>query len=178
MNIFILDKDPTEAAKQHCDKHVVKMVVENAQMLSSAIHSLNMGSDDKIYKKTHFNHPCSIWCRSSRENFEWTIEHGIALCNEYTKRFYGKNHKSKSVIMHAMTYISFFQSSGLTTHALAMPDQFKSNDAVHSYRLYYSGAKYKFAKWRYGDPSWWGTYRNLVKTNNLEVENDKNDGVK
>jgi hypothetical protein len=179
MNIFVLDKNPTEAAKYHCDKHVVKMIVENAQLLSSAIHSLNMGEDKKIYKKTHFNHPCAIWCRESKENYEWTIEHGIALCNEYTKRFGGKIHKSMSVIMHSMTYDSFFKSSTLTPHAFAMPTKFRNlDDPIHSYRLYYAGSKFRFAKWRYGDPSWWGEYRALVKEQGLEVENDKDDGVK
>jgi hypothetical protein len=65
-----------------------------------------------------------------------------------------------------------------TPFRLAMPDQFRTNDAVHSYRLYYAGAKFRFAKWKTNEPYWWDEYRFLVQHHGLEVVNEKDDGVK
>ena len=36
MNIFVLDENPVIAAKMACDKHIVKMILESAQMLCTA----------------------------------------------------------------------------------------------------------------------------------------------
>ena len=93
MNIFVLDYNPTRAAKMQCDKHVVKMALETAQLLCTAFPG-----GTAPYKLTHFNHPCAIWCRESLKNYNWLIDHGIALCDEYQHR-YGKTHKSKEVIL-------------------------------------------------------------------------------
>ena len=64
MNIFVLDNDPFKAAEYQCDKHVVKMVLETAQLLCSA-------HETAPYKRTHYNHPCAIWTRSSLSNYMW-----------------------------------------------------------------------------------------------------------
>ncbi|MEK6880308.1 MAG: pyrimidine dimer DNA glycosylase/endonuclease V, partial [Nanoarchaeota archaeon] len=91
MNIFVLDKDPKIAAQYLCDKHIVKMILESAQLLCSQFEC------DAPYKKTHYNHPCSIWTRTSKENYLWLIEHSLEMGLEYTKR-YNKTHKSIKVI--------------------------------------------------------------------------------
>ena len=75
MNIFILSGDPTEAAVAQINKHCVKMPLETAQMLCAAYPD-----DVAPYKKTHYNHPCTVWARTCIENFNWLVEHGIALC--------------------------------------------------------------------------------------------------
>ena len=36
MNIFYVDRDPVKAAQMMCDKHIVKMILESAQMLCTA----------------------------------------------------------------------------------------------------------------------------------------------
>lgn len=145
MNIFILSRDPILAAQYQCDKHVVKMCLETAQILST----INGGP----YKPTHPHHPCTVWARSSQANYEWLWMHGMALCEEYT-HLYGKRHKSQDVIEQ----LSIAPVSGgeLTEHIQCMPDQYKCADVVEAYRAYYRGDKEGFAKWtKRKVPDWW-----------------------
>lgn len=94
MNIFYLDSNPTLCAKYHNDKHVVKMILETAQLLCG-VHWVT--GKEAPYKLSHKNHPCSIWVRSSLENYLWLCELGLELCDEYTYR-YGKKQDRKSVV--------------------------------------------------------------------------------
>lgn len=149
MNIFILDKDPIKAAKYQCDKHVVKMILESAQMLCTAV---NLTGGQAKYKATHKNHPCTKWARETKANFNWLKKHGLALCQEYTDR-YGKRHKSQDIIESVTD--ETIPDGELLPFALAMPDEYKTRDPVESYRNYYKGAKKDFAKWSYSDkPEW------------------------
>ena len=95
MNIFVTDPDPVISAQTLCDKHVVKMVLESAQMLSTAWreYSSEYADEHELYKTAHLNHPCSIWVRLARENYRWLYKHFVALCEEYTHR-YEKSHAS------------------------------------------------------------------------------------
>lgn len=140
MNIFYVDKSPQLAAMSLCDKHVVKMVLETAQLLSTNIPDevRNMMPTQKFYKPTHRNHPCSMWTRASQANFEWLISHGLALAGEYQHR-YGKIHKSLPVILASYKAIGWmnFENKDFTPPALAMPDEYKTLDPVESYRNYY-----------------------------------------
>jgi hypothetical protein len=77
MNIFYLDKSPYTCARYHCDKHVVKMILETAQLLCGA-HWATGGTAQ--YKPTHLNHPCAIWVRKSLSNYKWLCELGFNLC--------------------------------------------------------------------------------------------------
>lgn len=154
INIFILDNDPCIAAVSLCDKHLVKMILESAQMLCSP-YEPNFAP----YKRTHYNHPCSIWARECRENYDWLCEHALALCEEYT-RFYGRRHKSEDVIDWCIrnAYILGLPRLGARTpFAQAMPDEYKKEDAVAAYRGYYIGEKADLAKWNNGRkaPDWW-----------------------
>ena len=90
MNIFVLSEDPVQAAQWQCDKHVVKMIIESAQMLSSAV--VRHGGEC-IYKPTHKHHPCTIWAGDSHENWSWLYRHFVALSLEYEAR-YKKQHLS------------------------------------------------------------------------------------
>ena len=92
MNIFYLDKCPNKAAKVQYNKHVVKMILESAQMLCAAHHVLG-NSDDLPYKLAHKNHPSTIWARENSLHYDWLYEHFVALSREYRKR-YGKTHMS------------------------------------------------------------------------------------
>jgi len=143
MNIFVLDYNPVRAAKMQCDKHVVKMPLETAQLLCSAFPK---GSAP--YKQTHYNHPCSIWTRESIENYKWLILHGIALCDEFSHR-YGKSHKSKEVILWCEKNMNKLKLpfKGKTRFVLCFDDKYKVGNAVQSYRRYYRCAKYEIAKW-------------------------------
>ena len=93
MNIFYLDSRPHVAAKDHCDKHVVKMILESAQMLCTAHRELDGDVPDVFYKSTHKNHPSTIWARSKAGNYRWLYDLFVSLCDEYTYR-YGKVHLS------------------------------------------------------------------------------------
>jgi len=97
MNIFAIDSDPFKAVEYMVDKHVVKMVVETAQILSTAHHVLDNPINSPLYKKTHVNHPSTVWARQSDSNYSWLYNHFIALLFEYTYR-YGKIHKTSRLI--------------------------------------------------------------------------------
>lgn len=111
MNIFATDPDPKVAAYHLDDKRVIKMILESAQMLSTAIRSRGL-THDWLYKRTHESHPCSIWVRESRENFDWLITYSLELCAAYTY-VYGRVHKSEAFIRRYVEYRYLFKSKGL-----------------------------------------------------------------
>lgn len=150
MNIFYLSNDPEDCAKQHCDKHVVKMILESAQLLSNAHHMIDGDQVIKpIYKLTHKNHPSAIWVRASGAHYKWLWQLLRSLCKEYTHR-YNKVHK---VEREGLLDILADQpknlqcSNWLSDPTPAMPDEYKVSNAVESYRNYYKGAKKSFARW-------------------------------
>jgi hypothetical protein len=151
MNIFFLDNDVRKCAQYHNDKHVVKMILETAQLLCGA-HWVVGG--DAPYKLSHKNHPCSIWVRESLSNYLLLCELGLELCNEYTYR-YGKRHKSQEVIEWCVVNKLNIPDIGLTEQPMAMPDQYKTNSVVESYRNYYMGEKSGIASWKNREvPNW------------------------
>jgi hypothetical protein len=142
MNIFVLDLDPRRAAEYHCDKHVVKMILETAQLLYCAHWVLQPDSiPPGAYKKTHVNHPCAIWVRESRENYAWLCALGWWLCKEYTYR-YDKTHKTEAHIVWLLSTVpTSLSSAGLTPIRMAMPEECKDKNPVHAYRMYYLKSK-------------------------------------
>ena len=144
MNIFVTDPDPVKSAQCLPDKHVVKMPLESCQMLA-IVASTKWGHgfgklpklDGTPYltdKGAFRGHPCTIW---AQENYRWLIEHGLALCAEYTHR-YGKVHSCQHTLEHAK--MIFPPSNGeVTPFARAMPDEFKydtSIDTITAYKRY------------------------------------------
>lgn len=162
MNIFILDKDPANAARSMCDKHVVKMGLESVQMLSTIVRLHDKHAPDSLYRQTHDNHPCTVWARRSADNWRWLLEHTAATFAEYTAR-YGKVHKSARVLADIVsrygTGPGFLDNApGLTEHAQVMPDTYKvPGQPVLAYRRFYVGDKASFATWSHGAnvPDWW-----------------------
>lgn len=176
MNIFILDKDIDKCAEAHVDRHVIKMILESAQMLCTT-HWINkylghiprkLESDewnkikeqkqneprDYPYLPTMHNHPCSIWVRESLDNYEWLYCLALSLNEEYGFR-YGKSHKSVHDVILKLPELNI-PRSGLTPFAQAMPDELKGRDVVESYRRFYHKDKATFASWKLrGKPSWW-----------------------
>ena len=145
------------------DSHVVKMVLESAQMLSTAHRVLDGDKDrkladereDVLYKASYINHPCNVWCRESVENYNWLSDHYRCLLAEYTHR-YGKKHATGLKINWHVTSPPFnLRAFNFTSPALAMPDEFKVEDPVESYRNYYRNAKAHLHKWKNRDkPDW------------------------
>ena len=180
MNIFVLDKDPKISAEMMCDKHVVKMIVESAQMLSTVHRYLDgneyisyskngrrikrwshetdrADSEMKLFKSVMLNHPCTIWTRESLGNYCWLSCHALNLCYEYTSR-YNREHKTEGLIKWFMkNYPKKLYGFHLTEFPQAMPDEYKvEGNAPKAYRNYYMGEKSGFAKWTNRlAPDWW-----------------------
>jgi len=182
MNIFYLDKDPIEAAKQSCDKHVVKMIVESAQMLSTAHRMIdgnlytdktkagrnikrwkhpNPNMEKTLYKACHTGHPSTVWVMESAYNYHWLYKHMMALNTEFKMR-YGHilDHKTVQLLEGALMYPP--KNISLNTIATdpppAMPDYCKiPGDSVASYKKYYIYEKQRFATWKSPStvPAWY-----------------------
>jgi len=150
MNIFYLHKEPTTCAEFHCDKHVVKMILESAQMLSTAHRVLDgetFADHNRLYKLTHGNHPSNVWLRASNMNYRHLYELFIALCDEYTYR-YGKIHATdaKLRIPLAMTPRNIVNGP-MSQPPQCMPDEYKEDNSINGYRNYYLGEKAYMCKW-------------------------------
>jgi len=151
MNIFVLDLNPKTCAELHCDKHVVKMIVETAQLLCSAHHIIGTKLTD-LYKLTHKNHPCSIWARESSDNYKWLVRLGLHLCDEYTNR-YNKIHKTSTLLLNLLTtQPEKFSTHQHTERPLCMPDKYHSTYVVESYINYYKNEKKDILKYKNGTP--------------------------
>lgn len=168
MNIFALSPVPEVAAKWHCDKHVSKMIVEAAQMLSTAHRMLDgsmsrrssksgktkvryweMGDnrEDILYKAVHCGHPCTVWTMESHSNYKWHYELFKELCKEYTYR-YGKVHATETKLMDVLKEIpKNIKKSYMTPFALAMgsnPECINYDDPIGSYQQFYQTKQDRF----------------------------------
>ena len=143
MNIFYLDKDPKLAAIYQYNKHVVKMILESAQMLCTAHHCYGSAEQkaNVPYKQAHLNHPSTIWARQSKSTYMWLYEHMMALGNEYYVR-YGKTHltitKCKEFLATPPKHI---QGDEWSQPPQAMPDEYKHKDSITAYWQYYIHGK-------------------------------------
>ena len=193
MNIFVLDTDPAKCAEYHCDKHLIKMIVEHNQILGSIAHKwrgvtkrseitpeytwknfknfprLNELGEPHPYGIGYLNHPCTQWASKSLGNYRWLCTLNAEMCKEYTKR-YGKKHAGEDITSWYATNHPELPMLGVTPFALAMPEILKGDDPVHAYRLYYASHKVYFAKWKSGEPAWWAQYLQLVKEKSLFSE--------
>ena len=192
MNIFYLDADAKLSAQYHCDKHVVKMIVESAQMLSTAHRMLDgfethemrttktgkirrvkvfkmidADMDSALYAATHANHPSNLWTRHTRQNYKWHYELFCALCDEYTFR-YGKVHATDTKLRTILGQFPLkLQDGPLTAIPLAMKSQpqcIDLNDPIGSYRKFYVTKKDRFPlTWKKrGMPEW---YKAMINDN-------------
>jgi len=176
MNIFYIDKDPVQAAQWMVDKHVVKMILESAQLLSTA-HRLHDGReiegksktgrkarrwvlddarDAVVYQATHINHPSAVWCRESVENYNWLVDHFFALMAEYTYR-YNKEHNCYGELSYLLQSPPHnLKAWDMTPMPSAMADEYKiSNDSLTNYRNYYRLGKVSMHKWTNRQPPEW-----------------------
>lgn len=139
MNIFYLHVLARKAAQYHCDKHVVKMILETAQLLYSVHWELcPAGLPSGAYRKTHGKHPCAIWARESLSNYRWLADLGYWLCQEYRYRYGDKTHKTEAHINWLRENPPACLSDiGTTPIRQAMPDEYKHAHPVTAYRTYY-----------------------------------------
>lgn len=155
MNIFYLDTNPGFAAQYHNDKHVVKMILETAQLLSTAHHELSQTPPEGIYKPTHKNHPCAIWVRSSSFHYRWAFDLFVDLLNEYEHR-YLKIHATTRLVAPLYATPVAIPTAGWSDPPQCMPDDCKvENDPVAAYRNYYMKHKSDLAKWKNRSVPYW-----------------------
>lgn len=156
MNIFVLDENPRIAARYHCDKHVVKMITESAQMLSTT-HTKYNSQIKNQYKPAHQNHPCTIWVGTNDKNYYWTWCLFYWLSIEYEQRYRRVHQAARSLLKSTLELPAGIPiAEAISPFVLAMPDQYKTKSAVESYRDYYRGDKARFARWAYCEtPYWW-----------------------
>jgi hypothetical protein len=166
MNIFFLSEDAFEAAKMQVDKHVVKMIVETAQLLSTA-HRVLDGDENGVlpdprqdvlfYKITHKNHPSAIWTRTSLENYNWLVDHFAALLSEYTYR-YNKQHACTKLLYDIQSPPLKLKDWDWTEPPCCMPDDCKIGSYVENYREYYRKYKSHIHKWTNREEPIWIEY--------------------
>lgn len=157
MNIFYLDTDPCKAAMMMADKHVVKMILESAQLLCTAHHILDGSAPESFYKATHVNHPSAKWVRESQYHYNWLLAHLNALLAEYTHR-YEKIHKVErtglnTALERLPTNIPY--TSVAKPAPCCMPPEFIKFGAVFNYREYYRVAKAHLHSWKKRSPPNW-----------------------
>lgn len=192
MNIFFLDYDPAKCAIYHVDKHVVKMIVEYAQLLSTAhrvldgkaiempyttiryiyddneqlrivsnnktkirkalsLHHIDPIKDSKLYAATHVNHPSAIWVRKSKSNYMWLLSLLKELINEYTYR-YENIHKTSRIVPYLESAPINIPDDNFVEPTLAMPDKYRSDNALFSYRRFYRQEKVHLFSWAKREP--------------------------
>jgi hypothetical protein len=156
VNVFAVDRDPVRAARALCDRHVVKMTLETAQILCTAART-RLGRHAP-YRATHASHPCVAWAAARRENWAWLVRHGLALADEYERRF-GRVHASRAVIERMAPLAPAPCGGRRQPFAQVMPERYRGPDAVVAYRRYYAAEKGRFATWRAPAraPRWWRT---------------------
>ncbi len=171
MNIFYLSHDPAECARFHVNRHSTKMVLEYAQLLSTAHRvldgTMSVGLSDSgrkktsyilpdqrnniLYSATHINHPSAVWVRKTHQNYIWLTELLEELCCEYTYR-YEKTHKVErdGLLKVLRTNLPANIPIGpFTAPTPAMPDDVKvPGNSLASYRNYYNKNKTHLADWK------------------------------
>jgi len=180
MNIFFLDSDPEKSAEYHCDKHVVKMLLEIVQLLFTAHHLLGTSKELLAYKPiSNIKHPMCLWILNSENNYKYAGLLGISLSKEYTYR-YKKIHSCDKHIKWLInnvpnnfqvlqieysdkTVLSKNNISNLTRIPLCMPEDSMNGNTIESYRKYYLIHKVHFAKWTSRNIPYWFHYSDIRK---------------
>jgi len=152
MNIFYLDSDPKKCAEYHCDKHIVKMIVESCQLLSNALPE-----NEAPYKRTHYNHPSSVWVRESIWHWIWLSNLTFNLFLEWKQRYNHasrKEHACYSKWNDMVAPIDILPDTKFVPPPQCMPEYCKCKDTVEAYRKYYMQEKRGFATWKNQQPEW------------------------
>ena len=152
MNIFILDHDPTNCVIQYPDQHVVKMITESAQMLST---NLRLNDIEVGYRITHPNHPCTKWARASFSNMLWLSELVEVMHREWQYR-YGHTHNHRAFDVYRELPMLDIPDHGLTPFVQCVEDYCKCDDPIEAYRRFYIYEKWHLRKrYKKRDVPWW-----------------------
>ena len=144
MNIFYLDDDIQKCVEYHCDKHVVKMILESAQMLCTVCSEHGI---EVPYRPVHKKHPCTLWAGKSASNWRWLRDFALTLNEEYKYRYEKTiNHKSAEVIK--TLYEPNLSDFGITPRPKCVTDPFRNLPVIEAYREYYKTEKASFCTWK------------------------------
>lgn len=151
LNIFLLDNNPVQCARYYYDSHIVKMILESAQLLCTALWQ---SGGQAPYRPTHLKHPCAVWVSASLANWLWLKNLASHLNSEYQYRYHKlSNHKSYDIIQGLP--LPAILDIGLTPHPQVMPELYRGKNTVLAYRRYYLGDKAHLAKWTNRNiPAW------------------------
>lgn len=157
MNIFYLDKDVELCARWHNDKHVIKMILESCQLLSTAHHLLDNNPSNELYKMTHKNHPSAIWVRESVHNYNWLWQLTLALNEEFKRRYKKKSdHLSIVKLKHILSIApDLIPVVPFSEPPQCMPEEFRMDDTEQAYRFYYCEGKRHLATWTDTEIPYW-----------------------
>lgn len=179
MNIFVLNKNTVKCAQEHCDKHVVKMILESCQLLSTAHRILDgeqyikLSKDNRKLKAwklldereellcaaSHINHPCGVWCRENSANYLWLHSLAVQLCKEYTHR-YKKHHLYErngllTELANVPANLKIVEFQNPKTWVQAMPEEHKRESVEEAYQTYYIKEKERMLVWTKRNPPAW-----------------------
>ena len=174
MNIFATDENPIIAARNLCDKHINKMIVESAQMLANGFSLERLAQDDvprnqKGEPRTHGypKHPCTLWTYETTGNMDWLCSHALEMGNERRYRWPDRaKHFSLDFISWCRDniYDSLAPVGELTDFAVAISEDmncrkrvenFNDLSSIDKYRFYYKHDK-EFAEWtKRTRPNWY-----------------------
>ena len=157
MNIFFLSRKTRQCARWHCDKHVVKMILESTQLLYTTQHErggsaavsesapICQSTGRRGYKACHKNHPSAIWGRESLAHYSWLIWLAKDLVAEHSFRF------SPKQVHASLVHLEWLEANPppeLLTKTIwvrdpppAMPEEYRCGDSIASYRAFYNGSK-------------------------------------
>lgn len=165
MNIFATDNCPIQSAVNLNDRHAVKMFLESMQMMATIADYLGF---DSPYRPVMLNHPCTIWARESKQNFQWLWDHAVAIAEVYSAR-YDRVHKCE-ITMNEYEHVwnkvlDSLPDTELTDFAIAISPSmrcrhlpnFDELSTVEKYRMYYIYDKDQIAVWSYphSKPTWY-----------------------
>ena len=161
MNRFIVDHHPDAIAKQLCDQHVVKMPLEEAQMLCTTMwqHAPMYAEEMDLYKPVHHKHPCTLWAMETQANYSFAWLLYDAMLTEYTYR-YGKEHGAGKHWLALKEGMKYVPEGALTPHPQCFSghDELKTDEKypIVAYRAFYAVDKLKFARYNKGRkmPAW------------------------
>ena len=163
MNRFLIDHHPDAIAKSLCDQHIVKMPLEEAQMLCTALwhHDPAYAEIKQLYKPVHQKHPCTLWAMDNQRNYAFAWRLYDAMLREYTHR-YGKEHGAGKHL-RALEY-GVCRIPDTTNFMTPHPQCFSGHDhlktdenwPIMAYRAFYCVDKAKFARYNKGrsKPQW------------------------
>ena len=161
MNIFGIDTDTTSCATYHTDRHIVKMPLETAQMVSFVYYHKDLWDGEvpnllMNFSEGHDKHPCSLWLRENLVNFLWTCEFGIKLIEEYRFRYDSQKHeRCKMIFEWSLDNLPNLPGAEFTPFAKAMPEEYKVDCSIESYRNYYKFGKSELHQWtKRNKPEW------------------------